>query len=325
MSQLGALGYYTVAMHPYYSSGWNRVAVYNDFGFDEQHFLEDFSYEEEDIIREYVSDRADFENVIERFEAKEEGQPLFLFNVTMQNHSAYNGEWINLPREVWLTGAYEGRFQTVDQYLNLVYQSDRAFEYLIDYFSEVEEPTLICMFGDHQPQVATNFYTEALGGEVEALDTETAEKKQVVPFVLWANCDIPEAENVTLSLNTLSAPSDQDRRPSPDRISEIPDGSVGGPSGGEYRGYLDRDGNWTPEEHSEDLPEYAREALGRYRVLEYCNIFEKGKRPEELLLPAYRSVTGRPGMRQTPCPGGFCRNGERGWWKVMDAARHTMI
>lgn len=280
VSQLGALGYYTVAMHPYYSSGWNRVAVYNDFGFDEQHFLEDFSYEEEDIIREYVSDRADFENVIERFEAKEEGQPLFLFNVTMQNHSAYNGEWINLPREVWLTGAYEGRFQTVDQYLNLVYQSDRAFEYLIDYFSGVEEPTLICMFGDHQPQVATNFYTEALGGEVEALDTETAEKKQVVPFVLWANYDIPEAENVTLSLNTLSAlltrtaglPQTGYQKFLMDLWEDLPVVNT--------VGYLDRDGNWTPEEHSEDLPEYAREALGRYRVLEYCNIFEKGKRPE---------------------------------------------
>ena len=195
----------TVAMHPYDSSGWNRVAVYNDYGFDEQYFLEDFEYDESDIIREYLSDRANYENLIARYEAKEAGRPLFLFNVTMQNHSAYTGEWTNLPEEVRLTGAYEGRFRTVDQYLNLVYQSDQAFEYLIDYFSKVEEPTMICMFGDHQPQVATNFYTEALGGEVEALDTDTAEKKQIVPFVIWANYDIPEQKDVTISLNYLSA------------------------------------------------------------------------------------------------------------------------
>ena len=278
--QMESLGYATVAMHPYYSSGWNRVAVYNDYGFDEQYFLEDFDYDESDIIREYLSDRANYENLIARYEAKEEGQPLFLFNVTMQNHSAYTGEWTNLPEEVHLTGAYEGRFRTVDQYLNLVYQSDQAFEYLIDYFSQVEEPTMICMFGDHQPQVATNFYTEALGGEVEALDTDTAEKKQIVPFVIWANYDIPEQQDVTLSLNYLSA-----------LLME----TAGLPTTG-YQdfllslwedlpvinpvGYLDRDGDWTAEEHWEELPDYARESLAEYRILEYCNIFDKGSRPE---------------------------------------------
>ena len=105
----------------------------------------------------------DYENLIRLYEEKEAGEPLFLFNVTMQNHSGYQMSWTNLPREVWLTGAMENRFQTVNQYLSLVYQSDLALEYLIDYFSQVEEPTMILLFGDHQPQVATNFYTQVLG------------------------------------------------------------------------------------------------------------------------------------------------------------------
>ena len=140
---------------------------------------------------------------------------------------------------------------------------------------------MICMFGDHQPQVATNFYTEALGGEVEALDTDTAEKKQIVPFVIWANYDIPEQQDVTLSLNYLSA-----------LLME----TAGLPTTG-YQdfllslwedlpvinpvGYLDRDGDWTAEEHWEELPDYARESLAEYRILEYCNIFDKGSRPED--------------------------------------------
>ena len=66
----------------------------------------------------------------------------------------------------------------------------------------MEEPTLILLFGDHQPQVATNFYTDVLG---TAPDTALAQKKQMVPFVLWANYDIPEAQGVELSLNYLSA------------------------------------------------------------------------------------------------------------------------
>lgn len=123
----------------------------------------------------------------------------------MQNHSAYSGAWTNLPKEVWLTGEMEGKYNTVNQYLNLIYQSDKAFEYLINYFSQVEEPTMILMFGDHQPQVATNFYTEVLGGAFDTLDAGTAQRRQKVPFVLWANYDIPEEQGTELSLNYLSS------------------------------------------------------------------------------------------------------------------------
>ena len=205
VGQMAALGYRTVAAHPYRSSGWSRPSVYQDFGFDEVYFEGDFQdreYMRGDEKTGYVTDQCDYENLIRWYEEKEAGEPLFLFNVTMQNHSAYQMAWTDLPREVWLTGALEGRFNTVNQYLSLVYQSDQAFEYLLDYFSQVEEPTLILLFGDHQPQVATNFYTDVLG---TAPDTALAQKKQMVPFVLWANYDIPEAQGVELSLNYLSA------------------------------------------------------------------------------------------------------------------------
>ena len=283
--QMGALGYRTVAMHPYYASGWNRVSVYNDLGFDEQYFLDDFDYDDSegsaDIIREFLSDQKNYENLIARYEAKEKGEPLFLFNVTMQNHSAYNGEWINLPREVWLTGKYEDRFNTVDQYLNLVYQSDRAFEYLIDYFSKVEEPTIICMFGDHQPQVATNFYTEALGGEVGELPVETAEKKQAVPFLIWANYDIQEQEDAVLSLNYLSTlltdiaglPQTGYQKFLSEIYQELPVINT--------VGYLDKDGNWTAEEQPQALSQSGQQALKRYKIMEYNNIFDKSRRPAD--------------------------------------------
>ena len=54
----------------------------------------------------YVTDQCDYENLIRWYEEKEAGEPLFLFNVTMQNHSAYQMAWTNLPREVWLTGRW---------------------------------------------------------------------------------------------------------------------------------------------------------------------------------------------------------------------------
>ncbi len=237
--------------------------------------FQDREYMRGDEKTGYVTDQCDYENLIRWYEEKEAGEPLFLFNVTMQNHSAYQMAWTNLPREVWLTGALEGRFNTVNQYLSLVYQSDQAFEYLLDYFSQVEEPTLILLFGDHQPQVATNFYTDVLG---TAPDTALAQKKQMVPLVLWANYDIPEAQGVELSLNYLSA-----------LLMDTANLPMTG-----YQKYLarlweaapvintvgirDAGGNWYGE--NEALPEELDAAVEDYRVLLYSNVFDKKNRVE---------------------------------------------
>ena len=83
-----ALGYRTVFFHPYLASGWNRRAVYQDFGFDEISFQEAVS--DPDYMRGYITDRSSYEHLVQLYEEKEPGEPLFLFNVTMQNHSAYN-------------------------------------------------------------------------------------------------------------------------------------------------------------------------------------------------------------------------------------------
>lgn len=278
VGQMKALGYTTIAAHPYRSSGWNRPTVYADYGFDEVYFESDFqdrAYMRGDERTGYVTDRCDYENLIRWYEEKEAGQPLFLFNVTMQNHSAYQMAWTNLPKEVWLTGELENRFQTVNQYLSLVYQSDQAFEDLINYFSQVEEPTMILLFGDHQPQVATNFYTDVLGTNP---DTATAQKKQMVPFVLWANYDIPEAQGVELSLNYLSA-----------LLMDTANLPMTG-----YQKFLSRlwetapvintvgirdaQGNWYGENAA--LPEELDGAIEDYKVLLYNNVFDKKDRVE---------------------------------------------
>ena len=278
VGQMEALGYTTIAAHPYRSSGWNRPTVYADYGFDEVYFESDFqdrAYMRGDARTGYVTDRCDYENLIRWYEEKEEGQPLFLFNVTMQNHSAYQMAWTNLPKEVWLTGELENRFQTVNQYLSLVYQSDQAFEDLIDYFSQVEEPTMILLFGDHQPQVATNFYTDVLG---TSPDTATAQKKQMVPFVLWANYDIPEAQGVELSLNYLSALlMDTANLPMTGYQKFLSQLWETAPVINTV-GIRDAQGNWYGENAA--LPEELDGAIEDYKVLLYNNVFDKKDRVE---------------------------------------------
>ena len=52
---------------------------------------------------------------------------------------------------------FPGKFPKAEQYLTLANKSDEAFQMLVDYFSEYEEPTIILMFGDHQPSVEQEF------------------------------------------------------------------------------------------------------------------------------------------------------------------------
>ena len=54
-------------------------------------FLED--YKKRRTLRGYVSDASDMQHIIETFENKEAGKPIFLFNVTMQNHGGYTKEY----------------------------------------------------------------------------------------------------------------------------------------------------------------------------------------------------------------------------------------
>lgn len=205
VGQLNALGYDSIAMHPYAAFGWNRVSVYRYYGFDEMHFIDDF--ENMEMVRDYCSDRSDYENMIaayERHRAESEGTPLFLFNVTMQNHGDYWPRWDGLERTVWLTGALEGEFEGVDMYLSMVRESDAAFKELVNYFSQVEEPTVILMFGDHQPGLPNEFYEQLFGQEKDMLEAEQAMCMYQIPYVIWANYDIGEKAYGDFSLNYLS-------------------------------------------------------------------------------------------------------------------------
>ena len=75
----GAKGSGTVAMHPNEGVVWSRERVYPKLGFERSVFLPE--YENTDQIRRYVSDQANYTQVLR---VLEEGTgPQFLFNVTI--------------------------------------------------------------------------------------------------------------------------------------------------------------------------------------------------------------------------------------------------
>lgn len=204
--------YCTTAYHSYYSSGYNRTSAYQHLGFDESVFENRFteSFEPSQIFRDYLTDEANFERVIELYEkSKDEhpDNPFFCFNVTIQNHGGYFGEY-EFDEPVKITNFDAPK--EVETYLSLIRMSDEAFQRLAEYFAEVDEPTILVMYGDHQPSF-TDKDVELLSAH-PAWDDEQMQNisRHYVPYVIWANYDIGEADymgtdRTQAELNTLSA------------------------------------------------------------------------------------------------------------------------
>lgn len=202
---LGEQGYQTMSMHPSGAGAWNREKVYHYMGFDT--FIDEGEFEAEyTYVRTFLSDECDFNEIIYRFENREKGKPFFLFNVTIQNHGDYYGG-LDLPIEVEKIGSTNaedaGYIYDVQTYLNLIKVTDEAFEQLIDYFSKCQEPTIICMFGDHQPSLSDSFYQTIF--EKEQLSEEDVMKKYITPYVIWTNYDSNLEEYGDMSANYLGA------------------------------------------------------------------------------------------------------------------------
>lgn len=204
VSTLKAQGYRAVAMHPYPPENWNRDKCYASMGFDAFLSWDDFLGSE--VLRYYVSDRGNYQKIIEEVEKKESpSDKLFIFNVTMQNHGGYDEVNESFPHEIYLTGENRGKFPKTDQYLSLMLESDRAFQELTEYFSRVDEPTMLVMFGDHQPGIEEEFYNHIAGRPSGEIPDEEHLIWYQTPLVIWTNYSQPSQDLGKLGVVYLSS------------------------------------------------------------------------------------------------------------------------
>lgn len=192
------------AYHPFYPSGYKRTDVYPNLGFD-QFYSYDY-FRDCDRIGAHVSDSALYRKLEEDYEAvKKESpdQPYQQYTMTMQNHSPYNRDFTGLTNSITLEGEYYNAEQ--QNYVNLIKASDDALKELLDYYENVEEPTVIAFFGDHQERIKQNYINKVTNQEAATWEGEDmVYYRYCVPYLIWANYDIEEKENFDTSLNYLS-------------------------------------------------------------------------------------------------------------------------
>lgn len=272
VSLLKKNGYRTIAFHPYRKDNYNRPAVYDIYGFDEYYGRDDVEIKK---VRKYASDKSDYKNLIKMCEEKKAGEKLFIFNVTMQNHSGY--DYKKFKNTVSLVDC-PGCYPQAEQYFSLMKKSDKALKYLLDYFSEVDEDTVILLFGDHQPNLEDGFYQQVMGPVTAENSFDYMQRRHMTPYLLWSNYELDAEEKEYISTNYLgSYLLDAVGVELPvynqyllELEEEIPAMN--------YMGYLDKENimHWNGEEG-----EY-KELLYGYQMFQYNNLFDGKNRVKEL-------------------------------------------
>jgi phosphoglycerol transferase MdoB-like AlkP superfamily enzyme len=276
-SEYKSIGYNTLAIHPYRGTNYRRNIVYPQIGFDTYYTRTDFYSPQ--YIRKYISDQTLFDRIIEEYEKNlETGEPIFSYNVTVQNHGDYlKSSSKNLDDSIQILTKGIDTTRT-GMHTNLVKATDEAFENLVEYFSGREEPVVIVMFGDHQANLGDSTYEYLIGNE-EDLTAEELMEKYKVPFIAWANYDIQEETIEKTSLNylysilasRLDLPMTGYQKYLLDLSEEIPVLAAGGYWGANGEFY---------ELDDEDSPYFDK--VNEYNILEYNYIFGKSNRDLEL-------------------------------------------
>ena len=178
VTHLESLGYYSLATHTEEGANYSRDMAFPALGFDTVHFREDYSKPDWYGHRFYYpTDTWAFRHLIQWYEEMNDA-PRVMYLLTIQNHGGYE----SLKESEYLVQTkndYGEYTNQVNEFLTCMSLTDKGFETLVDYFSQVDRDVIICMVGDHAPIFALDI-AEKDKGDMELL-------LRSVPYVIWSN------------------------------------------------------------------------------------------------------------------------------------------
>ena len=206
---LRSQGYETLAIHTYYRKYWSRDRAYPYLGFDTFLSAEDFTGGEYE--RGFLSDGTLMERIISEFETRRESgdeDPLFIHAVSMQNHSTYSAR--KYPEEelvqVQAPGLSANLVGQLRDYATGIYQADAALGELVEYFRQVEEPTIIVFWGDHMNNIGSSLEIYNATGYLTGQEDEAQQSAKLhqTPLLIWSNYQQQSVDLGTVSAYNIS-------------------------------------------------------------------------------------------------------------------------
>ena len=155
----------------------------------------------------YVSDDDLADRIIEEFERNQQtDRGFFCHVVTMMNHTSYHkSDWPEEAQVDMTAGCEltEKEYDVLRCYATGVQLEDQMLAKLVDYFSDVEEPTVLLFFGDHQPSLGPQGYglMQRIGYVEDNTSLEGILALQSTPYLIWNNYQTePRGEKMDLSM-----------------------------------------------------------------------------------------------------------------------------
>ncbi len=191
----GEAGYHTAMIHTYNDQLYNRRNNLADIGFDDMTFEADFP---SDTPRQgpYLSDMALTDAVIEKLEEKADGEPLFLYALSMGNHQPiFEGKYTQ-PSGLGTSSTLldEEDLGSVDALAQGLHNADVALGALVDYLEDYDEPVILVFWGDHLPGMYVtpdHSIFSALGyvptADIAQWSAETVKQMYSTNYFVWNN------------------------------------------------------------------------------------------------------------------------------------------
>lgn len=190
------IGYSTAYVHPFLSSFYSRKRVYSNFGFDTMIFDDSFTVPVE-YEGTYISDETVFSQIEKLI--KDTDKPLYVHTTTMQNHQPYS----------------EGdNDEEILNYLDRIKITSDALKTFTEHLSEIDEPTVLLMVGDHFPSLkAENSVYDRIN-----INADNCSSVYEQSYIIWSNyitdySSVPDEKISTFYLpyviyNLIDAPKD---------------------------------------------------------------------------------------------------------------------
>lgn len=273
VSVLEEQGYYTIGTHSQPGVNYNRNTSYANLGFDRIYFQPDFVDLYNYGTRPRECDGSVYQNLL-RWQDETHEQwpesPVFIYNLTFQNHGAYNmltDEWYRIK----ILEDYGEYTPLINEYLTTIQQSDEAFYHLTQYFEESEKPVVICMVGDHCPDFTPSIVRPDMS------EGERNLKLRSVPFVIWSNQRIESKDMGYISMNMLVPQmlktAGLQVSPYYDYLTHLCEEV---PVTGAYNTYFDADN----QEHLYEEDNSYHDEVWKYLYMEYNNLDQLHRREE---------------------------------------------
>lgn len=184
--RLGAEGYSVLGIHPGSPVAWNRRNAYAQMGYPTFLFQNDDAFRDADRIRTFISDECFFNVVEDKFTAMlAEDAPVFISGISIQDHGGYDTGFATIDMQ-----APYSEFLLAREYQSLMDNTDYELGRLLDFFEQVDEPTIVVIFGDHLPGVEHSYYEKVSGRGFDDMFADGDATLYQTPVVLWANYDV---------------------------------------------------------------------------------------------------------------------------------------